>query len=204
MEDSVSPPEGKAWWREASAVWINGWVTAMHDPAIARAREAEDRRWRELLTKIVEKGQADGAFKAEVDASAFVRTLFALLEGFLVQLVLEDPEVSESFAREQSMRFIADQLQFDPFEVSLLGEAGGAWEGLTSAPRWRRSTAASSARRCSRMLDEEVLAVGTFRTTGSGTKYAISKTQAGALAYGAAHLMGKAKAGGLPGSSCWP
>ena len=49
------------------------------------------------------------------------------------------------------------------------------------------------------MLDEEVLAVGTFRTTGSGTKYAISKTQAGALAYGAAHLMGKARAGGLPG-----
>jgi hypothetical protein len=49
------------------------------------------------------------------------------------------------------------------------------------------------------MLDEEVLAVGPFRTTGSGTKYAISKTQAGALAYGAAHLMGKAKAGGLPG-----
>jgi hypothetical protein len=49
------------------------------------------------------------------------------------------------------------------------------------------------------MLDEEVLAVGTFRTTGSGTKFAISKTQAGALAYGAAHLLGKQKAGGLPG-----
>jgi hypothetical protein len=49
-------------------------------------------------------------------------------------------------------------------------------------------------------LDEEVLAVGTFRTTGSGTKYAISKTQAGALAYGAASMMGKKRAGGLPGS----
>lgn len=48
-------------------------------------------------------------------------------------------------------------------------------------------------------LEEEVLAAGTFRTTGSGTKYAISKTQAGALAYGAASLMGKKKAGGLPG-----
>ena len=49
-------------------------------------------------------------------------------------------------------------------------------------------------------LDDEVLAVGTLRTTGSGTKYAISKTQAGALAYGAASLMGKKrKAGGLPG-----
>ena len=28
-------------------------------------------------------------------------------------------------------------------------------------------------------LDEEVLAVGTFRTNGSGTKFAISKSQAG-------------------------
>jgi len=49
-------------------------------------------------------------------------------------------------------------------------------------------------------LDEDLLAVGTFRATGSGTKYAISKTQAGALAYGAAHLLGKKKAGGLPES----
>ena len=50
------------------------------------------------------------------------------------------------------------------------------------------------------LVDEEVLAVGTFRTTGSGAKYAISKTQAGALAYGAAHLIGKKRAGGLPGT----
>ena len=49
-------------------------------------------------------------------------------------------------------------------------------------------------------LDEDVIAVGTFRTTGSGTKYAISKTQAGALAYGAASMMGRKRAGGLPGS----
>ncbi len=48
-------------------------------------------------------------------------------------------------------------------------------------------------------LDEEVLAVGPFKPTGSQTKYAISKAQAGALAYGAASLLGKKKAGGLPG-----
>jgi hypothetical protein len=48
------------------------------------------------------------------------------------------------------------------------------------------------------LVGEEVLAVGTFRTTGSGAKFAISKTQAGALVYGAAALMGKARAGGLP------
>jgi hypothetical protein len=48
-------------------------------------------------------------------------------------------------------------------------------------------------------LDDEVLAVGPFRPTGAGTKYGISKLQLGALAYGAAHMRGKQKAGGLPG-----
>jgi len=48
-------------------------------------------------------------------------------------------------------------------------------------------------------VDDEVLAVGPFRPTGAGTKMGISKLQVGALAYGAAHMMGKKKAGGLPG-----
>jgi hypothetical protein len=48
-------------------------------------------------------------------------------------------------------------------------------------------------------VDGEVLAVGAFRPTGAGTKMAISKLQVGALAYGAAHKLGKNKAGGLPG-----
>jgi hypothetical protein len=47
-------------------------------------------------------------------------------------------------------------------------------------------------------VGDEVLAVGTFRTTGSGQKYAISKLQAGALVYGAASKLGRARAGGLP------
>jgi hypothetical protein len=48
-------------------------------------------------------------------------------------------------------------------------------------------------------VDGEVLAVGAFRPTGAGTKMAISKGQLGGLAYGAAHMLGKRKAGGLPG-----
>ena len=47
-------------------------------------------------------------------------------------------------------------------------------------------------------MSDEVLAVGTFRTTGSGTKFGISKLQAGALVYGAASKVGRARAGGLP------
>jgi hypothetical protein len=47
-------------------------------------------------------------------------------------------------------------------------------------------------------LNEDVLAVGTFRTTGSGTKFGISKLQAGAAVYAAASKLGQARAGGLP------
>ena len=47
-------------------------------------------------------------------------------------------------------------------------------------------------------LSDEILAVGTFRTTGSGTKFAISKTQAGALVYGAASMIGRKRAGDMP------
>ena len=49
-------------------------------------------------------------------------------------------------------------------------------------------------------VGEQVLAVGTFRTTGAGTRYGISKMQLGALAYAASSLRGKKQAGGLPSS----
>jgi AcrR family transcriptional regulator len=115
VEDSVWPAEGGTpWWGEASAVWMNAWITARHDPSIARAREAEDRRWRAALAEVVAKGQADGAFGTGVEPDALVRTLFALLDGFMVQIVLEDPAVTRSFAYEQSLRFLGRELAFDP------------------------------------------------------------------------------------------
>jgi hypothetical protein len=49
-------------------------------------------------------------------------------------------------------------------------------------------------------VGEPVLAVGTFRTTGAGTRYGVSKMQLGALAYAASSLRGKRQAGGLPSS----
>jgi len=47
-------------------------------------------------------------------------------------------------------------------------------------------------------LSEDVLAVGNFHATGSGTRFGISKLQLGALAHGASALMGQKRAGGLP------
>ena len=119
VEDSVWPvPEARAWWAEASAVWMNAWITALHDQSIATVRAEEDQRWRDALAEVIAKGQADGAFKATVDPAALVRTLFALLDGFMVQLVLEDPRVSSRFAYEESLRFLGNELGFDPHAFS--------------------------------------------------------------------------------------
>jgi len=124
VEDSVWPaPEGRGWWAEASAVWMNAWITAMHDSAIAAVREAEDQRWRDALAEVIAKGQKDGAFDAKVDPTAVVRTVFALLDGFMVQLVLEDPGVSSHFAYEASLRFLGSELGFDPHEFTSRGDA---------------------------------------------------------------------------------
>jgi hypothetical protein len=49
-------------------------------------------------------------------------------------------------------------------------------------------------------LDEDVLAVGTFRTTGLRDQVRDQQDAGRALAYGAASLMGERRAGGLPGS----
>jgi AcrR family transcriptional regulator len=119
VEDSVWPaPDARAWWAEASAVWMNAWITALHDPSIARVRAEEDQRWRTALAEVVSKGLGEGAFRSEVEAETLVRTLFALLDGFMVQLVLDDPGVSRRFAYEESMRFLGRELGFDPYEFS--------------------------------------------------------------------------------------
>ena len=125
VEDSVWPaPDARAWWGEASAVWMNAWITALHDPSIARVRAQEDQRWRTALAEVVSRGLGDGAFRSEVDAETLVRTLFALLDGFMVQLVLDDPGVSRRFAYEESMRFLGRELAFDPYEFSSRPRAG--------------------------------------------------------------------------------
>lgn len=119
VEDSVWPAlRGRAWWSEASAVWMNAWITALHDPSIARVRAAEDRRWRAALAEVVAKGRAEGVFAADVEPDVFVPTLFAMLDGFMVQLVLDDPVVTPRLALEQSLRFVERELGFDPHAFS--------------------------------------------------------------------------------------
>ena len=114
IEDTVWPVSDQSWAREATAIWMNAWIAALDDPAIAQARRNEDHRWREAMASVVRAGQQRGCFNTSVDAEEFVKTLFALLDGFTVQVALKDPDVTKEFGNEQALSFAGRVLDFDP------------------------------------------------------------------------------------------
>ena len=50
------------------ALWIEIWVRALRDPAMAKEREVLDRRWRQSIADIIRHGRETGEFPEGVDA----------------------------------------------------------------------------------------------------------------------------------------
>jgi BetI-type transcriptional repressor, C-terminal len=92
---------------------------------VGRVRADFDRHWRETIRTIVEEGQREGEF-GDVDAGEFAVVLSALLDGFAIQIALDDDTVQAAKAFELSMRFAADRLSF---EWSTSTRMGGRAEG---------------------------------------------------------------------------
>ncbi len=101
-------PEPFGWW----LLWLDLWAQAARHPEVASVREKADERWRELIKSQVLAGQEAGQFRG-VDPVSFATLLSSLLDGFAIQVALDDPVVRPAAAFEMSMRFIADQLGFD-------------------------------------------------------------------------------------------
>ena len=93
-------------------LWLDLWAQSARNPGVAAVRQKFDERWRETFRTLVLAGQETGEFAA-VDADDFAIALSALLDGFAVQVALEDPEVGAQRAFELTMRFAAGQLGFD-------------------------------------------------------------------------------------------
>jgi len=94
-------------------LWLEFWTRAARNEAVARVREASDRRWRDAIASLVRVGQRAGEFgDVDVDVGSFAIHLSALLDGLTVQLALGDPGIDGQRAFELTMRFIAGQLGF--------------------------------------------------------------------------------------------
>jgi AcrR family transcriptional regulator len=120
---------------EPWALWLDLWAQAVRHPEVARVRADFDARWRATIADVVVEGEASGEF-SPVDPNEFAVTLSALLDGFAVQIALEDPVVDPDTAFACAMRFAADRLGF-------------AWaaDGRSGAPAAGRGGAGSTGAR---------------------------------------------------------
>ena len=97
--------------REDLALWTELWSRALRDEAAARKRAALDRRWRRTIADIVREGQRAGEF-ADIDADKFAMLLASLLDGILLQHMLEDPEAAYEQARDICVGVACRYLEF--------------------------------------------------------------------------------------------
>ncbi len=100
-------PEPHSYW----LLWLDLWALSPRNPGVAAVREKSDERWREAIRSIVLAGQDAGEF-SPVDADDFTITLSALLDGFAVQIALDDPAVPPQRTYDLAMRFASGQLGF--------------------------------------------------------------------------------------------
>ena len=88
------------------ALWLDLWAQSVRHPEVARVREEFDAHWRETIASVVRDGIATGEFE-KVDATRFAIMLSALLDGFAIQIALEDPAVDPQLAFRSTMDFAA-------------------------------------------------------------------------------------------------
>jgi AcrR family transcriptional regulator len=92
-------------------LWLDLWTQAARHPEVAGVRQKFDERWRDTIASLVLEGQETGEF-GPVSPADFAVTLSALLDGFAIQIALEDPTVDAGWAFELTMRFAAGELGF--------------------------------------------------------------------------------------------
>ncbi len=79
---------------EEWALWIEIWVRALRDPAMAKEREVLDRRWRQSIADIIRHGRETGEFPDGLDADELGMRIAALIDGLAIQVLLNDTTLS--------------------------------------------------------------------------------------------------------------
>jgi AcrR family transcriptional regulator len=104
-------PSTDAALEDSWAVWLDLWAQALRDPQVRSVREDFDEHFRETIRQIVRRGMEGGEF-VEVDEDDFAVGFSALLDGFAIQIALEDPVVDAGRAFDLAMRVASRQLGF--------------------------------------------------------------------------------------------
>ena len=92
-----------------AVLWIELWPQALRDEELAATRETLDRRWRGAIASIIREGQQRGEFTGG-DPDELALLAASLLDGLLIQVALEDREVSSQRAREMCLGVLEREL----------------------------------------------------------------------------------------------
>lgn len=84
------------------ALWIETWSQALRHEEIAQARADADEAWRKLLKSVWDR---EGSAEADV----FAQAIAAILDGFTIQVALNDSAVTPQVAFELTLR-VADDI----------------------------------------------------------------------------------------------
>ena len=101
------------------ALWIEIWVRALRDPAMAKEREVLERRWRQSIADIVRHGRSTGEFSENgVDADELGLRIGAFIDGLAIQVMMNDTSMSaermQQVCREVAASMIGFSLDVEP------------------------------------------------------------------------------------------
>ena len=100
-------------------LWVELWTRALRDEEAALKRAALDRRWRTTIADIVREGQRAKVFSRASDPDEFALRLAALMDGLVIQMLLDDADIDATKMRRLCLETASKQLEFDvPEEVA--------------------------------------------------------------------------------------
>jgi AcrR family transcriptional regulator len=95
------------------ALWVEIWVRALRDPALAKEREVLDRRWRQSIADIIRHGRATGEFPEGDDPDELGMQLGAVIDGLAIPVMMNDPALPPVKMQASCMRVAARLIGFE-------------------------------------------------------------------------------------------
>ncbi len=97
---------------EEWALWIEIWVRALRDPALAKEAEVLDRRWRQSIADIVRSGRETGEFPDGADPDEIGTQLGSLIDGMAIQVLMNDSQLDPATMKRLCMDVAAKLIGF--------------------------------------------------------------------------------------------
>ncbi len=100
--------------REEWMIWMQYWAEACIRPELRPMHNEIYERWHSAVLHIVQRGQARGEFRADIDAVAVAIELTALIDGLAIHVLTGMPNATLGTMREVLVAHVREKLLVNP------------------------------------------------------------------------------------------